>query len=59
MTPAKHPGGRPSCMVREAWMLRFGLSYHHPDQWLPDNLLWQLIRCRNDEARRLILGKSE
>jgi hypothetical protein len=46
-------------MVREAWMLRFGLSYHHPDQWLPDNLLWQLSRCRDDEARRLILGKSE
>jgi len=46
-------------LERKAWMMRFGLSYKRPDHWLPDEMLLQLSRCRDDEARRLILGKSE
>jgi hypothetical protein len=43
---------------REAWILRFGLSYVQPSHNLPDALLAQLCKCRSDEARRLILGIS-
>jgi len=43
---------------REAWILRFGLSYVQPSHNLPDALLAQLCRCRDDSARRLILGCS-
>lgn len=47
-------------IIREAWMLRFGLPVANKKirSWLSDEVLWQLCRCRSDEARRLILGVS-
>lgn len=44
---------------RQRYMERFGLSYRHPFMMLPIRLLDQLDACKSDEARRLILGRSE
>jgi hypothetical protein len=47
-------------MIRKAWCIRFGISWTRKHRlWLTDEIMWQLCRCRNDEARRLILGVSE
>ena len=46
-------------LVREAWMLRFGLTYEHARRELSDSLIAQLSYCRSDECRRLILGISK
>jgi hypothetical protein len=43
--------------IRQAWQLRFGLSYRQARR-LTDKMLWRLSQCRNDEARRIILGVS-
>jgi hypothetical protein len=55
----KHPVGHPAEPIREAWAMRFGL--HTPKQRakLTTFLCWQLCQCRDDEARRLLLGKSK
>jgi hypothetical protein len=43
--------------VRQAWALRFGLTDKQMKE-LTCSLMWQLCRCRSDEARRIILGIS-
>ena len=56
----KLPVGRPPDPIRQAWALRFGLNPLNLEQnRFPESLLWQLCRCRNDEARRLVLGVSK
>ncbi len=52
------PIGRPLCPEREAWAMRFGLKQTHPPRLLPDDLCRQLCQCRDDAARRLLLGVS-
>ena len=54
----KHAGGRPAEPEREAWAMRFGLSWKKRINILTDRMIWQLSRCRSDEARRLLLGVS-
>jgi hypothetical protein len=55
-----NPVGRPPDLVREAWAMRFGITYRvHNAGDLTDALLKQLSFCRSDEARRIILGVSE
>ena len=51
--------GRKADPIREAWHLRFGIveSFRRSDR-LTLALMLQLSQCRNDEARRLILGIS-
>ncbi len=45
--------------IRKAWVLRFSLTpCHARGDKLPDAMLHQLSLCKNDEARRLILGVS-
>ena len=54
----KGPTGYPD-PIREAWILRFDLAKWHINPYkLSDALLFQLSQCKNDEARRLILGMS-
>ncbi len=50
--------GRKPCPIREAWMLRFGLTYARPTREMAVQVLQQLSFCRSDEARRLLLGIS-
>ena len=54
----KHPGGHPTEPVRDAWAMRFGLRTAKQRALLTPSLCWQLCQCRDDEARRLILGLS-
>ncbi len=53
------PGGY-SDPILEAWALRFGLDYHTSfvRRLLSERTCWQLSMCRDDEARRLLLGVS-
>lgn len=54
--------GRPAAdRIGDAWALRFNLQVGRREnlmRWLTPELCWQLCRCRNDEARRLLLGVS-
>ena len=54
-----NPAGRPMDPVREAYVLRFGVDLYQASRLLDNALLCQLSECKSDEARRLILGKSE
>ena len=54
----KHTGGRPVELIRLAWAMRFGLHTRRQRRMITPFLCWQLCQCRNDEARRLILGMS-
>jgi hypothetical protein len=57
-TECKHgPGGHRDPLV-EAWEMRFSLTCRHLKLY-PPSICSQLSYCRNDEARRLILGISE
>ena len=52
--------GRKSCSIREAYMLRFGIPRTRKHViWLTASVLEQVGRCKDDEARRIILGVSE
>jgi len=44
---------------RRAYMKRFGIKCRRPWRDLPDDLLLQLDRCADDEARRILLGITE
>ena len=47
-------------MIRKAWCIRFGISWTRKDRlWLTDEIMWHLCRCRDDMARRIILGVSQ
>ena len=47
-------------MIRKAWCIRFGISWTRKHRlWLTDEIIWQLCRCRDDMARRIILGVSQ
>ena len=51
--------GSKRCPVREAYMLRFGIPRTKKHiLWLTASVLEQLGRCKDDEARRLLLGVS-
>jgi hypothetical protein len=52
----KNLGGRPKDERRWAYVKRFGLNPIRPHHKLTTKLLDQLDRCKDDEARRLILG---
>lgn len=43
--------------IRQAYEMRFGLTEKVKNS-LTKKDLWQLCQCRNDEARRLLLGVS-
>lgn len=62
MKGKRGPNGYPD-PIREAWVLRFGLSRRpdssDADHGMPDTLCAQLSYCKSDEARRLILGVSK
>ena len=46
--------------IREAWVLRFGLSEKYMRiEFFTYEHCQQLTECRSDEARRLLLGVSE
>ncbi len=52
--------GPKTCPVREAYMLRFGIPRTRKHMlWLTASVLEQIGRCKSDEARRLILGRSK
>jgi hypothetical protein len=53
-----NPVGRPPDLVRDAWMQRFGLTEREAKE-LSDPVMFQLAHCATDEARRIILGKTE
>ena len=42
----------------EAYVLYFGLTMLRPWRYINQDMVCQLMRCRSDEARRLILGIS-
>jgi hypothetical protein len=48
--------GRPGCPIREAWTMRFNLPQVNDRRVMTDSICRQLSFCRDDEARRLILG---
>ena len=51
--------GRKPCLVRMAWLMRFGLSaqrWERKDHGLSDSLMCQLSFARTDEVRRILLG---
>lgn len=52
--PHRHPD-----LIREAWAMRFKIEFRKPHRDLPDSLLSQLSQCKNDEARRILLGCTE
>jgi hypothetical protein len=54
-----NPYGRPRDLVRDAWAIRFGMSYDDVYRLLTVAMMNQLSRCKSDECRRLILGISE
>ena len=54
----KHPVGHPAEPVREAWAMRFGIKGKF-QRLLTSAMCWQLCRCRDDSARRLLLGVSQ
>ena len=59
-TPASvRKGGRPRIERRNAYRLRFGLTAKQATMFLRENGMDQLDRCKDDEARRLLLGTSE
>jgi len=47
------------CLIRQAWIMRFDLPYARPANEITTELMWQLCLCKDDSARRLILGVSE
>lgn len=51
-------GGRPVCLVREAWTLRYNLTPKQRSK-LTEALMAQLSFCKSDSARRLILDARE
>ena len=52
--------GRPADDWRRADMMRrMGIRYFNPKHQIPDSELEQLCRCKDDCARRLLLGISE
>ena len=53
-----HTGGRPPCLIREAWAERFGLSRQARTD-LTESIMAQLSHCKGDEQRRIILGIPE
>ena len=53
-----NPVGRPECHVAAAWALRFDLSQKQK-RLLRSNVCWQLAQCKDDAARRILLGKSQ
>ena len=53
----KHPVGHPAEPIRLAWSMRFGLTNKQRKR-LTDAFCWQLCLCRDDAARRLLLGVS-
>lgn len=56
----KHPGGRPRDERREAYTARFGLKRTHRAQRdLTQRLMDQLDGCKDDEARKVLLGIRE
>jgi hypothetical protein len=57
--PVGHPPDPPN-LEREAWMERFGFAVHQrPNRDFPASLMRQLSCCRSDEARRIILDRTE
>jgi hypothetical protein len=46
------------CHIRMAWRMRFNLSERQVRSYLTVEGMWQLSKCRSDEARRLLLGIS-
>ena len=56
----RHTGGRVADAWREAYVRRFGVMRDsHTSRYITDALMRQLGACRDDSARRLILGVSE
>lgn len=53
----KRPEGHPAEPVRLAWALRFGVKGNF-QRLLTSAMCWQLCLCRNDVARRILLGVS-
>ena len=51
--------GRKPNPRREVYMQRFGMRYKHPAIRLHTTLLDMLDGCKDDEARRILLGKTE
>lgn len=45
-------------MLRQAFLLRFGLERGRPSRWLSRDIMMQLLHCKDDESRRLLLGMS-
>jgi len=54
----KHAGGRPAEPVRLAWAPRFGLTAKQKVNILTVEMCWQLCWCKDDTARRLLVGVS-
>ena len=52
------PGPKPD-PIREAWRLRFGITEKAARRLGLTRMCWQLCLCRDDCARRLLLGVSE
>ncbi len=48
-----------TAILREAWRTRFGITASHERDTFTEELLCQLSFCKDDSARRLILGVSE
>lgn len=55
----KHPGGHPIVKPeRMAWALRFELT-ERQKRTITDKVCEQLSMCKDDQARRLLLGIKE
>jgi hypothetical protein len=50
---------RPPNLVREAYILRFGVTIVNAHREMPNSFLRQLGACASDCERRLLLGLSE
>ena len=48
--------GRPPNLRREAYVERFHLTQKNMKRYLSNSFMDQLDRCKDDEARRLLLG---
>jgi hypothetical protein len=62
ITVDKSRNGRPSCLIRQAWaeyLDLHGIDDRNISRFLPDELCAQLSYCKDDEARRLIVGTSK
>lgn len=50
---------RPIEPIREAYLMFYGQFTMRPSREFSDAMMNQLSHCRSDEARRIILGRTE